>query len=199
MFANAPLALNEPECWSCSSLKTRVNGGSPKSTPLTSNTGVMRTCGRMTAYVASMRSRSMTAVTPSLAEVVPGEPRHPADELIRGGETRRAVRQRLRHVLRVRGEDVERRAVLEDDAGVHEATAPRARLVRDLRPERELRRQARLQLLPAQDIDGELAERRRRSSRSGRRSRTRRDRKSTRLNSSHTVISYAVFCLKKKK
>src|SRR5438034_3695484 len=28
---------------------------------------------------------------------------------------------------------------------------------------------------------------------------TREDRKSTRLNSSHTVISYAVFCLKKKK
>src|SRR5947207_12552028 len=28
---------------------------------------------------------------------------------------------------------------------------------------------------------------------------TLRDRKSTRLNSSHTVISYAVFCLKKKK
>src|SRR4051795_8454258 len=27
----------------------------------------------------------------------------------------------------------------------------------------------------------------------------RRDRKSTRLNSSHTLISYAVFCLKKKK
>ena len=26
-----------------------------------------------------------------------------------------------------------------------------------------------------------------------------KDRKSTRLNSSHTVISYAVFCLKKKK
>src|SRR5438034_3526645 len=32
-----------------------------------------------------------------------------------------------------------------------------------------------------------------------RRARSRRDRKSTRLNSSHTVISYAVFCLKKKK
>src|SRR5438034_2798188 len=32
-----------------------------------------------------------------------------------------------------------------------------------------------------------------------RRHRTERDRKSTRLNSSHTVISYAVFCLKKKK
>src|SRR5438034_2402189 len=36
--------------------------------------------------------------------------------------------------------------------------------------------------------------------RSGARARAaRRDRKSTRLNSSHTVISYAVFCLKKKK
>src|SRR5437588_13042161 len=32
-----------------------------------------------------------------------------------------------------------------------------------------------------------------------RESRRCRDRKSTRLNSSHTVISYAVFCLKKKK
>src|SRR5258708_22354420 len=30
-------------------------------------------------------------------------------------------------------------------------------------------------------------------------SRKRRDRKSTRLNSSHQIISYAVFCLKKKK
>src|SRR5262252_9995415 len=33
----------------------------------------------------------------------------------------------------------------------------------------------------------------------GCRCRSRSDRKSTRLNSSHTVISYAVFCLKKKK
>src|SRR5256885_9368510 len=32
-----------------------------------------------------------------------------------------------------------------------------------------------------------------------RESRRRKDRKSTRLNSSHLVISYAVFCLKKKK
>src|SRR2546426_6397323 len=32
----------------------------------------------------------------------------------------------------------------------------------------------------------------------GRRGRGERDRKSTRLNSSHLVISYAVFCLKKK-
>src|SRR2546430_17678998 len=35
--------------------------------------------------------------------------------------------------------------------------------------------------------------------RPGRRSQTARDRKSTRLNSSHSQISYAVFCLKKKK
>src|SRR5438034_8164090 len=34
--------------------------------------------------------------------------------------------------------------------------------------------------------------------RHGRAASRRRDRKSTRLNSSHTVISYAVFCLKKK-
>src|SRR5438034_3651258 len=33
----------------------------------------------------------------------------------------------------------------------------------------------------------------------GDRAEEREDRKSTRLNSSHTVISYAVFCLKKKK
>src|SRR2546426_8727143 len=33
----------------------------------------------------------------------------------------------------------------------------------------------------------------------GRRAAARLDRKSTRLNSSHLVISYAVFCLKKKK
>src|SRR5438552_13939302 len=32
-----------------------------------------------------------------------------------------------------------------------------------------------------------------------RRTASRRDRKSTRLNSSHQIISYAVFCLKKKK
>src|SRR2546426_2101100 len=35
--------------------------------------------------------------------------------------------------------------------------------------------------------------------RCGRGARAARDRKSTRLNSSHLVISYAVFCLKKKK
>src|SRR5436190_11520027 len=51
------------------------------------------------------------------------------------------------------------------------------------RTERTVRTRSRLGLTP--------------TSRSTRR-RT-RDRKSTRLNSSHTVISYAVFCLKKKK
>src|SRR2546426_3160649 len=38
-----------------------------------------------------------------------------------------------------------------------------------------------------------------RAPRATRATRRRRDRKSTRLNSSHLVISYAVFCLKKKK
>src|SRR5438132_5915914 len=46
--------------------------------------------------------------------------------------------------------------------------------------------------------DGNRAETRGRASMASL-SRRRRDRKSTRLNSSHTVISYAVFCLKKKK
>src|SRR5688572_31836255 len=40
---------------------------------------------------------------------------------------------------------------------------------------------------------------RRRERRGGRRAETRTDRKSIRLNSSHSQISYAVFCLKKKK
>src|SRR5256885_7171333 len=47
--------------------------------------------------------------------------------------------------------------------------------------------------LPRGELDRELA---RRVTRHGRAS---SDRKSTRLNSSHLVISYAVFCLKKKK
>src|SRR2546422_6662889 len=48
------------------------------------------------------------------------------------------------------------------------------------------------------DLEG--AVRRRRAVRRGRRGRTlSQDRKSTRLNSSHGYISYAVFCLKKKK
>src|SRR2546427_3009354 len=48
-------------------------------------------------------------------------------------------------------------------------------------------------LMPSVQIEEELLERARRC-----RARS-RDRKSTRLNSSHSQISYAVFCLKKKK
>src|SRR2546427_5510729 len=44
-----------------------------------------------------------------------------------------------------------------------------------------------------------LSERGPRALGAGRRGRGREDRKSTRLNSSHSQISYAVFCLKKKK
>src|SRR5438034_6505177 len=56
---------------------------------------------------------------------------------------------------------------------------------------RALHRAARLR--PAQQHDRDVQDHRRRALRDP------RDRKSTRLNSSHTVISYAVFCLKKKK
>src|SRR5438034_8187179 len=45
----------------------------------------------------------------------------------------------------------------------------------------------------------DLAQPRVNDGRHGERAAHRLDRKSTRLNSSHTVISYAVFCLKKKK
>src|SRR3712207_8770970 len=45
----------------------------------------------------------------------------------------------------------------------------------------------------------EVLVRRRPTRRSETKTRRRRDRKSTRLNSSHANISYAVFCLKKKK
>src|SRR5256885_10015467 len=48
----------------------------------------------------------------------------------------------------------------------------------------ELRRNAELRGIELKNLEREL---------------TRQDRKSTRLNSSHLVISYAVFCLKKKK
>src|SRR5687768_18009650 len=60
---------------------------------------------------------------------------------------------------------------------VHEERARRV----DVRPERELILRAR-----APEVPGVLEQ-------------VHRDRKSTRLNSSHGYISYAVFCLKKKK
>src|SRR5256885_3595261 len=49
------------------------------------------------------------------------------------------------------------------------------------------------------DRGGSAAVRARQDLRADGRRRPRQDRKSTRLNSSHLVISYAVFCLKKKK
>src|SRR2546426_2839719 len=68
--------------------------------------------------------------------------------------------------------------------GRHPAS-PRGIEPRSRRRQRLAADPARSVLLPASSIPGgELAH---------------RDRKSTRLNSSHLVISYAVFCLKKKK
>src|SRR5438034_2765118 len=48
-------------------------------------------------------------------------------------------------------------------------------------------------------VEGAVVDRRRTWTTAPSTTARRRDRKSTRLNSSHTVISYAVFCLKKKK
>src|SRR2546422_8475475 len=52
---------------------------------------------------------------------------------------------------------------------------------------------------PARGVAGRRAARRRRLRGRGAALLERQDRKSTRLNSSHGYISYAVFCLKKKK
>src|SRR3712207_8091688 len=52
---------------------------------------------------------------------------------------------------------------------------------------------------PARDLDRQRRRDRGASLRAPAADRPRRDRKSTRLNSSHANISYAVFCLKKKK
>src|SRR2546426_8460617 len=69
--------------------------------------------------------------------------------------------------------------------------APERRRVRRARPDARAppvdRRRARPGLRPSRGGGGRP------------RARSARDRKSTRLNSSHLVISYAVFCLKKKK
>src|SRR5438034_8699237 len=56
-----------------------------------------------------------------------------------------------------------------------------------------------LQGRPASASDPERQRRKRQKEDSCSKDTKSRDRKSTRLNSSHTVISYAVFCLKKKK
>src|SRR2546426_997729 len=83
-----------------------------------------------------------------------------------------------------------------DDVAHHRAGSPdrRPRHPRPDRPEQAPQRGART----ARRVNARGA--RRRSHRGHRRAgAVRRDRKSTRLNSSHLVISYAVFCLKKKK
>src|SRR5262245_63748922 len=69
----------------------------------------------------------------------------------------------------------------------------------------DLRHRARRRAVGQRRRDGDLGSeqphhgRLRRRERGERRRRLRADRKSTRLNSSHLGISYAVFCLKKKK
>src|SRR5437879_8469093 len=75
---------------------------------------------------------------------------------------------------------------------------PYTTLFRSRRNDRSGRRERqggehRAHLGAVDSMNGFLSTRRRRGAK------TRRDRKSTRLNSSHRCISYAVFCLKKKK
>src|SRR5437588_10160741 len=76
----------------------------------------------------------------------------------------------------------------------------------DVKPKRKFRKKARTQSQAGsqRNCKGSCAERSEDRQGSGKRIFQRLqsvplDRKSTRLNSSHTVISYAVFCLKKKK
>src|SRR5256885_10902452 len=68
---------------------------------------------------------------------------------------------------------------------------PYTTLSRSLPPPQDVHQEGR-QTLDHADVPGDRRDRQRRPA-------LRRDRKSTRLNSSHLVISYAVFCLKKKK
>src|SRR4029453_1482073 len=79
-------------------------------------------------------STFMPAASPS--ELVPGEPRHAAGQLIGGGEARAAVLQGFGHARGVGGQDEQGPLALEDDAGVVVAAVARARLLRDLRPNR---------------------------------------------------------------
>ncbi len=57
-FANAPRALNEPECCRSSSLSTSGKDARPKSAPSSSTIGVTRTYGAMTTATASIDCRS---------------------------------------------------------------------------------------------------------------------------------------------
>jgi hypothetical protein len=61
-LANAPRALNEPECCNISSLKVSNPGARPKSAPSAATRGVRRMKGRMAFSVAAMRSRVIGAI-----------------------------------------------------------------------------------------------------------------------------------------
>src|SRR6266404_7484649 len=56
-LVKAPRALNDPACWSSSSLNTSATPGSPKSRPSTWTMGVVRTCGRMARSARAIWSR----------------------------------------------------------------------------------------------------------------------------------------------
>src|SRR2546422_1533402 len=132
---------------------------------------------------------------------------HPRERRLELGERHRRARERPSHLLgalpRPVG-DVDREGPVLDEvtrrqlahlAGADEEDGPAAEPCEDLLREldggeRDRHRMAGdLRLAPDSLADGErLGE-----------ERVQRDRKSTRLNSSHGYISYAVFCLKKKK
>src|SRR5215471_13231502 len=62
-FANAPRALKDPPCWSCSSLSTSGPGGSPKSARSTVIAGVRRRQGRMSGSTVWIPWRVTTVPT----------------------------------------------------------------------------------------------------------------------------------------
>src|SRR4030095_4414680 len=86
---------------------------------------------------SSFASTFMPASSPP--QIVPRQARHASTQLIVARETGGAVLQGFGNVRGVRGQDEERPVALEDDAGVVVAAVARARLVRDLRAEREER------------------------------------------------------------
>src|SRR5215470_9212021 len=61
-LANAPRALNDPACCSCSSLSSSGPAGSPKSARSTLITGVRRTCGAISAWTSFTASADSSRV-----------------------------------------------------------------------------------------------------------------------------------------
>src|SRR5207245_11184965 len=69
-LAKAPRVLNEPACWSSSSLSVSGKATSPRSAPVAARVGVSRTWGRMIACVFSVAARSMgTVAGPMIGDV----------------------------------------------------------------------------------------------------------------------------------